>query len=336
MNMQNYKKLTLISIIISTILINIVKADESMLKNKPYFTLRIDTKGARYEAKLNGIEVLRDVRNGNMLNTEVPVNQYMKSSENIISLNLFPKRDDGFNSANISLSLYVNKDEAPESEKKLLSNIVFTGAENIKGTGIESSMPAMRLDSTDKMKKSDNGDVIVHSASIAPAKIMSAAVTVSQKIELETPFPRWGYLDGDVLDFPENYNDYLSNKDLYKKNIINPLFQEYQNIYNLLASNDIDAVMDLFKERNHEYDIAYYYPEGTYDKKLRDSLAGDLKFLKLLIRDSEKAAPMMSDNKRLFKLGNVGMIYFTNDEKSTFNNYDIIFYKKDGKWIVSR
>jgi len=336
MNMLNYKKLTFVLIFISIISINIVKADESMLKNKPYFTLRIDTKGASYEAKINGIAVLRDVRDASMLNTVIPVNQYMKSGSNTISLNLFPEYEGGFKSANISLSLYVNKDEAPESEKKLLSNIVFTGAEHTKGTGIESSMPAMRLNSTDQMKKSDNGDVIVHIASIEPAKIMPDAITISQKIELETPFPRWGYLDGDELDFPENYKDYLNNKDLYKKSIINPLYQEYQNIHDLMASNDLDAVMDLFKERNQEYDTAYYYPKGTYDKKLRDSLSGDLKFLKLLIRESKKAAPLISDDRKLFKLGNVGMIYFTNDKKSTFNNYDIIFYKKDGKWIVSR
>jgi len=215
--MKNFKSVSIATLIIYVILLNFVRAEKSMLDNKPYFTLRIDTKGASYEAKINGIAVLRDVRDASMLNTEVPVNQYMKSGNNVISLNLFPEYEGGFKSANISLSLYVNRDEAPESEKKLISNIVFTGVEHTKGTGIESSMPAMRLDSTDQMKKSTNGDVVVHMASIAPAKIMPDAITISQKIELETPFPRWGYLDADALDFPENYKDYLNNKDKYKK-----------------------------------------------------------------------------------------------------------------------
>ncbi|VAW60029.1 hypothetical protein MNBD_GAMMA08-2931 [hydrothermal vent metagenome] len=94
--------------------------------------------------------------------------------------------------------------------------------------------------------------------------------------------------------------------------------------------------MSLFKERNREYDIAMYYPEGTYDKKLRRSLEKDSSKYKLKISTFDNAMPYISDDKKLLKLGNVGLIYFVNDDETSFTRYEIIFYKKDGKWVVSR
>ncbi len=86
-----------------------------MLTQKPYFTWRIETDGARYNGKINGILLEKDFK-GHRLAFEQPVNQYMRTGKNRISFLLYPRKE-GFGNAKISVSLYVNQDEAPESEK---------------------------------------------------------------------------------------------------------------------------------------------------------------------------------------------------------------------------
>jgi len=336
MNMQNFKIITLLFILVSNLLVNVAKADDTMLTEKPYFTLRIETKNTLYLAKVNGVVVFDDNSNGNMLIAEKPVNYYMQTGLNTISFELFPKREDEFDSANITLSLYVNKDEAPESEKKLISSINFNGKYYKKGNAIKLSMPEVKLDSKNNFKKSNDGDVIVDKAKLKPGVIMPGTIIISQSFSLATPFPKWGFLDGESIDFPLSYSEYTEQMDLWDGKVVNHLYEEYNKIYKLLSERDLDKVMNLFKERNEEYDIAMYYSKGTYDKKLRKALSSDLDKYTLKLRSIDQAIPYISDDKKLLKLGNVGMIYFVNDEETSFTNYEILFYKKDGKWVISR
>jgi len=315
---------------------NAVKAEPSMLTDKPYFTLRIETKNTYYLAKVNGVVIFDDNSNGHMLVAEKPVNYYMQTGKNTISLELFPSTDTGFGSESVTLSLYVNEDEAPESEKKLVSSITFNGRGHANGNGIELSMPEMRLDSKNNFKKSDEGDVVIQQASIKLSVIMPNTLTVLQSVSLQTPFPKWGFLNGDKIDFTLSFQDYMDKMDYWDDKIVNPFYKEYQKIYDLLAANKLDEILALYKERNREYDIAMYYPEGTYDKKIRRSFEKDLSKYNLKIRSPENGAPYISDDQKLLKLGNVGLIYFVNDEETSFINYEILFYKKNGKWIISR
>jgi len=335
--MRVYKLLfTYTLLLLCTLFTSFTQAGESMLTKKPFFTLRIETKNTHYLAKINGVIIFNDFKNGYMLNSEIPVNYYMKTGGNKISLEILPAYEDKFSSANITLSLYVNQDEAPESEKKLLSSITFNGRDYDKDTGIELSMPAMKLDSNNHFKQSNQGDVILYAAKIGPAAITNTALTISQTIDLQTPFPKWGFLTGDDINFPLTYADYLNDKQKWRDKTINPLYDEYQKIYDLLSANKLDEVMVLFKERNREYDIAMYYPIGTYDKKLRKSFEADLSKYTLKIRSPKNGRPYISDDKKLLKLGRSGLIHFVNDDETSFTNYEILFYKKNGKWIIAR
>ena len=60
MNMQNFRRA--FSILLMTMMITTtnVMAGDSMLTDQPYFTYRIEAKGLRYEAKINGIIILDD------------------------------------------------------------------------------------------------------------------------------------------------------------------------------------------------------------------------------------------------------------------------------------
>ena len=318
-----------------------IKAEDSMLTKKPYFTYRIEANGALYEAKINGI-LLEDNFEGNALNFEQPVNQYMRTGINRIGIQVYPYDDDDFGNGKVTVSLYVNQDGASESKKKMVGQITFNAAEFVKNKqvadAIQTSMPKLRLDSTNDFIASESGDVIVQATIVEPSKVEDDALWVYQDIELETPFPLWGFFKADKLDFPDVWEDFVKNGEDYKKNLLTPLYQEHEKIIAILNTQDFDKILPLFEERNSEYDIALYYPEGTYNEMLKKSLQDDFndESSELKLNESKYARPTVSDDKELIRLGTSALIRFVNDEHSLYSKYPIWFYKKDGKWIISR
>jgi hypothetical protein len=343
MTISMTKKIALISAIILTILFtSLLQAEDSMLNKKPYFTYRIETKGALYESKINGIVLEKDTR-GNALNFEQPVNQYMRTGKNRIGFNIYSRSLDDFGEARITISLYVNQDGASESLKKLISQVTFKACdlaiEKNPQQAIQASMPAVNLDSTNGFLASDNGDVIVHEPQIELSKIRPKnGYHVYQDIELETPFPLWGFFDADKLDFPTLWSDFTGNLPHYRKTLTYPLYEEHKKIFEVLKTQDFEKILPLFAERNKEYDTALYYPEGTYDDMLKKALQDDFNdedsILKL--HTTEYAQPAISDDKQLIRIGSPQMIYFENEEHSLYSKYPIWFYKKDGEWIIAR
>jgi hypothetical protein len=343
MTISTPKKIALISVILLTILFtNLLQAEDSMLNKKPYFTYRIETKGALYESKINGIVLEKDTR-GNALNFEQPVNQYMRTGKNRIGFNIYSRSLEDFGEAKITISLYVNQDGASESLKKLISQVTFKASdlaiEKNPKQAIQASMPAVNLDSTNAFLANDNGDVIVHAPQIELSTIRPKnGYHIYQDIELETPFPLWGFFEADKLNFPTLWSDFTDNFDKYNNELLMPLYQEHEKLFQVLKTQDFEKILPLFAERNKEYDIALYYPEGTYDDMLRKALQSDFDDEKSIfkIHKDEFAAPAISDDKQLIRIGSPQMIYFENEEHSLFSKYPIWFYKKDGKWIISR
>ncbi len=329
--------LMLLTILISPIL----QAEDSMLTKKPYFTYRIEANGALFESKINGILLETNVRGTQMI-VEQPVNHYMRTGTNRISFQLYTRTPEDFGNAKITISLYVNQDEAPESQKKMLSQVTFSAAEfatkKQATEAIKTSMPAVKLDSSNEFLASDNGDVIVHAPQIEQSKVRPTGFHIYQDIELETPFPLWGFFKADKLEFPDSWSEFVQNGEHYKKTITGPLYQEHEKIYQLFKSQNLAQILPLFAERNREMDIAMYLPEGNYEQQLSSALQADFanndSYLKLV--EAKFAKPAVSDGKELIRIGSPDMIRFADDQNSIYDKYPIWFYKKDGKWIISR
>jgi len=335
-------KFALISAILLTILFTtLLQAEDSMLTKKPYFTYRIETKGALYNAKINGILLEEDFE-GHALNFEQPVNQYMRTGKNRIGFELYTFTPEEYGEAKITISLYVNQDGASETQKKLLSQVTFKASdyavEKKPQEAIQASMPSVKLDSTNDFLSNKNGDVIVSAPQIEISTIEPTAYYIYQDIELVTPFPEWGFFRADKLDFPTLWSEYTDNVDKYDEKILSPLYEEHEKLLELLQTKNFDKILPIFAERNKEYDIAMYYSSGTYNEMLKKSLLNnfndDNSVLKILPDDY--AAPAISDDKKLIRIGAPEMIYFENEEHSLYSKYPIWFYKKDGKWVISR
>ena len=266
----------------------------------------------------------------------------MRTGINRIGFQISTHTPEDFDQAKITVSLFVNQDGDSESQKKLISQVTFKASdfsvEKNPQQAIQASMPAVRLDSTNEFLTADDGDVIVHAPQIKSSVIRPYAYYIYQDIELETPFPEWGFFKADKLDFPDLEDDYFNNPDEYNNKIIAPLYKEHEKLFSALKTQDFDKILPFFTERNKEYDVALYYPEGTYNDMLRKALQDDYddKNSVLKLDEFDYAQPTISDDKRLIRIGASAMVKFANEEHSLFSKYPIWFYKKDGKWIISR
>ena len=308
--------------------------------NKPFYTWRIETQSTLYEAKINGVMLEEDF-NGDQLVSEEPVNHYMRSGKNRIGFQLYTRTPEDFGGAKISLSLYVNEDDAPESEKTLVGQVTFNAANFSSKTpekAIRSSFLATKLDSANNYQASEQGDVVIHSAVIEPSKVRPHAFHIYQDIEVTVPFPEWDFLSAESIDFPDSFEEFKNNSDCYKKSLIAPLYKVHEELFLTMKTEDMEKILPLFSERNRELDLAFFYPLGTSEQKLKNSLLEDFddEDIVFKLKDYRYARPTVSDDKRLIMLGGDSMIYFEDEEDEIFDHYTMWFYQKDGKWIISR
>ncbi|CAA0096499.1 Uncharacterised protein [BD1-7 clade bacterium] len=306
-----------------------------MLKEKPYFTWRVEAKGIRYEALVNDQLVRKDAE-GVMIAYEEPVNHFMRTGKNSISLRLFAWQENNYGDSFVKLSLYVRDVDSGESRKKLLSTICFSSEHIDHNKGLVESMKAGRLDSTQDFEYSSDGDVQVFDALVADSPRTPGAIYMTQEVSLKTPFPRWSYLDSDTIEYPEKNSDYLENVEKYKAELIKPLYDQHLVIYKLLQSRDFDKILPFFRQRNSDSDIAYYEPPGTYEQKLKAALTASMNWGELKIEDLEHARPYVSDDRTLVRLGMDSLLYYTDEEETAYDNYEMLFYKKNGEWIIAR
>ncbi|CAA0104086.1 Uncharacterised protein [BD1-7 clade bacterium] len=306
-----------------------------MLDETPYFTWRIEAKGIRYEALVNDQLVRKDAE-GVMIAYEEPVNHFMRTGKNSIALRLFAWQENNYGDSFVKLSLYVRDVDSGESSKTLLSTICFSSEHIDHNKGLVESMKAGRLDSTRNFEYSSDGDVQVFDAMVSDSPKTPGAIYIAQEISLKTPFPRWSYMDSDAIEYPEKNSDFRENFKKYEEELIVPLYEEHLAIYRLLKSKNFDKILPLFSQRNSESDIAYYEQPGTYEQKFKSALTGSMNWGDLKIEDIRYARPWVSDDRILAKIGVDSLIYYTDDEETAYEKYEILFYKKDGNWVIAR
>ncbi len=62
----------------------------NILSNKPVFELRINACGTSYLLRLNGVSVLKEYDSFSQITTTIPVNHWMRSGKNILTLVVMP------------------------------------------------------------------------------------------------------------------------------------------------------------------------------------------------------------------------------------------------------
>ena len=236
------------------------------LLSKPYFTLKVDAYGTIFIVQVNGVAVYRDYDADGQVSTYLPVNHWMTSGENSISLMVAPESPGGkySHSAHIEIALQVTSNEDKE-HPITIATLKFNGKNDLNSYTNESS-PSGRVDLLTGQLVEHGGDVVIGDITTNPIPEYDGANKFERKLDIPSSIPKWAFFDSDNI--PDI--DRMSDEEYYK--FMGTLLAEYTKVQYAIQSGKIDAVMPLFSERNKELDAAFYYAPGTMEKKLRSSL----------------------------------------------------------------
>ncbi|NOZ53889.1 MAG: hypothetical protein GXP08_12275 [Gammaproteobacteria bacterium] len=306
-----------------------------MLTNKPYFTLRLEMSSCSYTVMLNGAAIEQDLRD-QPLSIEMPINHWLRTGENGISINLYPPEEDQpiSSACDCTLTLQVRPSGTDSRQNKVISILHYSGELAQKGIGTGKSTSAGKYSSVDGFIKKPDGDVIVSNVKIAPAP-EDYGQTFTQTVTLTTPFPEWAFFSSDAL--PDLYAMSDQEYDHYHAEV----YKQYEHIQNALKRKDIDSILPLFEERSRETDIAYYHEKGRTIKKLEESLKAAVSNPNYELAELKRSFLMIDFgfvNRKMERLKrrNGTAIGFGFTHTTGSENYDLIFRRQNGKWIITR
>jgi hypothetical protein len=285
----------------------------------------MDISGSRYEIRVNDVPI-KEEKIGYPIITLRPINQWIKSGTNTISVMLYPLPDESSLSKdlNCSVMVRVRRSTAADSENQVISEISYSGKMAKTGKAIANSTQAGRFDSHANFTASEQGDVLVSEITVKPTPD-GQGIILSRTVDLPLPFPRWKWLDSDIIPDTE-----VTKKELLKQYLI---------IWNALKAKDVDSILPLFKQRNEEAPDSLYLNESDLAKRLKSNFESDIKDMVLWESMPEYALLHIWGEGRLARItdweGN-SFIAFVNEENTVSTDYDIIFRKSGDKWIITR
>ncbi|NOZ55152.1 MAG: hypothetical protein GXP08_18785 [Gammaproteobacteria bacterium] len=307
-----------------------------MLINKPYFTLRLEMSSCKYTVMVNGAPIAEDLK-AQPVAVDIPINHWLRTGRNEISVELYPP-DEGQPisfASDCALKLQVHPSGVDSSQNNVISTLHYSGQLAQKGTGTEKSTPAGKYRSVDGFTKKSDGDVVVSEVKTGTLPD-DYGTSFTQTVTLTTPFPEWAFFSSDLL--PDLYA--LSEQELDK--YFDELYKQYERINDALKRKDIDSILPLFEERSREIDAAFYYEKGRTIKRLEDSL-------KDAVSNADYELAELKPNYLGFDVGFVNRkmerlergrggsaIGFDFKHTTGSENYDLIFRRQNGKWIITR
>ena len=317
------------------------KGENTMNIDKPYLVLHFDIMGCSFESNINNVK-LRDIAGipesgGGSI--DLPVNPWLKSGRNKLSLTLKPVKDSEklkqvgqFCRAKVTLKVKPNAAPFKADGSSYIPIATYqyhsdpdnltTDETNLKGT-----TEAGQLDSSKDFKRVDSGGDI----QIGPMHIeqidtkYGPGVKMTREVDLPLPFPKWAWFDGDQI--PDNEQT--------KKELV----EQYKQVWQALKNQNIESYASDFEKRTQEYAEAYYVSKQEVNlikdltKKEKDShleLGGfQPKYQHVRIYGHGKLAKLLSWD-------GLPAIFFNNKEKDMSHDVDISFMKKDGEWKIIR
>ena len=312
----------------------------NILMKKPSFNLQISCQNTIFELTLNGATVYEYT----MLypvSFEHNINDFITTGNNKLEILMLNR---GKNLAKCEVKLVVREFDNFESEEKILTLAYDYSAKN----PLENSTPKGHYDSSAGFKATPNGDVFVGEAKVEPFENMPlyplAGVNASLEFSLETPFPRWKFLDGEKILNKPYYALTLKEAQFLQKNDpkLKKLYELNHKIYLAAKAKDLDKLMSFFKTRTKELAIATHSTEDDIESTTRRAFEKAMNNSKdALIEISEED---WTKHKRTFvvekgnNLAYLKAILSWNSIKgdSSGHSFNMKFQYVNGEWILVR
>ncbi len=332
-------KRILLNLLLSLFLLGIMnhsfaKEGESMLSkaNKPFFSVRYDLAGCSYEIRINDVPVESN-KEGLPLTSWSPADEWLQNGANTISIYLLPTANSNYlvkegQDCEATVKFMVGNFDAPREDEVPITKIVYNSRANAISddkANLDGSSKAGLFDSKNKFVASENGDVKVGDITFEKIKNKYGdGVKISRTINLKVLFPKWKWLT----------SDQIPNKEETKKELIN----QYQSLWNALNKKEVSKIKSLFGERTKEYKKAFYN-KSDFDVASDMQKSSNNNGLQLGAFTPKYEYLEVFGNGRLARLtlwDGSEAIYFNYKDGSASINYDLIFRKQKGKWIITR
>jgi len=314
------------------------KTMQSILMNKPYYTLNIETDNSDVFITMNGELVFKQFDRGPH-RIEVPVSQWMINGKNTLDIKLLASKHDNLTmhpKTEAKVTLLLKEGGVYDKPSQIVSQVIY------KDKSIENSSEEGKYASFDDFKPHNEGDIEISKTEVKFLSVNRTGSTykiveLTQSITLETPFPRWKFMDSDNIIDGNYYDlDRAAYNKLRKRKDIEEIYQIHLDLYNALQRKDLKSVIPLFSERNSEMEIAMYKEKGYYENAIYDSL-------KRNVNDPEMEMLEFLPHKRFFYISEGGKtlyirraVVFNRKDGQGRESYDLLFRKEKGKWILTR
>lgn len=299
----------------------------TMLNEKPFFALRIDTSGCRFSVCLNDVPILESEK-GHSITVEIPVNQYLVSKTNQLSFSLKPAGDGAVfdPEARVEVALKVRRKGESREVGANVTDMVFSMADTNapNALGVSGSSPPGRFASRQQFRASADGDVVVADVVVTSAA-STGEVKASRNVMIPLDFPAWVWLSSQpIMEIPESQA---------------ALLREYQKLWDLLKARRAEDAIKLCEAKTRELAAAFYLTptEAREYLKIEEMLQDD--DVELFKFNEEGIKMHVFGNNRLARLVSrkgQSPIVFVEKDRSAGHYIELTYCKTDKGWVIIR
>ncbi len=331
----------------------------TILKNKPMYYLRVSKGLATFLFNFNGETISDSFNKYNSAATDYFINDFITSGKNTFSITTFVEPEDNFiiDKEAVATAQIILK--TPYKKEVVIAEINY---ENNQATSpmvgiywVPEDEKADKIIKTDKKNYADDVVVklsklqIIQRTSYQAGKVVG--ITARQTVELQTPFPRWAYLDGeDIMQGAgeffyikglgfENHKPTPKYYELKNRPEIQELFDICDGMVAKLDKMDIKGFVDMFELRNKEMDRATYNSAGSSAKRLFESLKTNLTDgnFKLDTGACRKQPMLISDTGKTIQIDGSIWLNGIGRNAGLLNTwYHVKFSRINGKWVITK
>jgi len=311
------------------------KMEQTTMQERPFYMIEAEGTNSGIEIYLNGVSIYHDYSTGSY-GGQTFVNDFVKDGLNQLRVELMGRQKENYLLDPKTLCK-VSFVKNVRGKKSVISTIVYNKEEKDKTQGTKKEG---FYDSSKGYESSSNGDTLISATVIKPYKSFGLlmGISIEQNITIEEKaFPLWKFLSSeDITDKALKYmSDEEYDKTRYSKKV-QALYKIYGELHAALKRKDVDFVIELMKERNHELDLAYFKKEGHTEKEMREDLeemVNNDKFELLEYIPSEHYI-YMDEGLKLMYIKT--LIYNKKAPEEGSIKYPMIFRYENGKWILTR
>jgi hypothetical protein len=299
----------------------------------PIFKLNMSVYSCGYDFRINDVAIQYNHYYGGN-DVEFPINEFMASGKNTISMYLYPannakklKADDQQCEANLSLNLTY---PAFDISHTLASMNYSSPADNLVAqlNNTNKHPEAYTLNSHNDYKvDGQDGDIKVSNIEIKPFKTdRGPGIVLTRTIYIPNDgLPKWAWEDSDKIK-----NDAATEASLRK---------EFNMIMHSIQTKNFDNLKGIFDERDKEMNEAYpsdIPSSGTLPELIKDANNPKVELLPLGPHDGDLYIYAHGKLATIQGWDTTPAVVFNHKDQSGSENYPIIFRRQDGKWIISR